>query len=85
MYGRDTFSILIDSWCVQSDQISRVAADFALVTFAQNLQLTEEQKQELIELLENKFRVTSIKNIDALLMRIEDNLGKSDVKTIDAF
>lgn len=76
-YGRDTFSslsLLIDSICVQSDYISKSTADFALVTFAQNLKLTEEQQAELIELLNEKFKVTSIKGIDSILRRVEDNL-----------
>ena len=87
-YGKDTFStfsILIDSWGAQRDPISKAVADFAIVTFAQNLKLTNEQRQELVDLLETKFKVTCIKNIDLLLTRIEDNLGKADVKVIDAF
>lgn len=76
-YGRDTFSsvsILIDSLCVQKDMYSKSLADFALVTFVQNLKLTEEQKQELLELLEEKFRVTSIRGIDLILERIHENM-----------
>lgn len=45
LYGRDTFSsvsLLIDSMVSQSDAISRQAADFALITFVQSLQLTDE-------------------------------------------
>lgn len=76
-YGRDTFSsvsILIDSLCVQKDMISKSLADFALVTFVQNLRLTDEQRQELWGLLEEKFRVTSIRGIDLILMRVRENL-----------
>ena len=76
-YGRDTFSsisLLIDSLCVQKDMYSKSLADFALVTFVQNLRLTEEQRQELMELLEEKFRVTSIRGIDLILGRIRENL-----------
>ena len=76
-YGRDTFSsvsILIDSLCVQKDMFSKSLADFALVTFVQNLKLTDEQRQELMDLLEEKFRVTSIRGIDLILMRIRENL-----------
>ena len=56
-YGRDTFSslsLLIDSIAIQQDSISKQTADFALVTFAQSLKLTENQKKELIELLNEK-------------------------------
>lgn len=76
-YGNDTFSsisLLIDSYCTQPDQISRATADFALVTFARNLNLTSEQQSELIELMDEKFKVTSIKGIDNILRRIKDNL-----------
>lgn len=79
-YGNDTFSstsLLIDSLCVQSDYNSKSTADFALVTFVQNLALTEEQQKELIELLYEKFQVTSIKGIDKILQRVKDNLSLS--------
>lgn len=77
-YGNDTFSsisLLIDSLCIQRDYISKAAADFALVTFVQNLALTKEQQSELMYLLNEKFKVTSIKGIDTILRRIEDNLS----------
>lgn len=76
-YGNDTFSsisLLIDSYCTQPDQISRATADFALVTFVRNLNLTGEQQAELTDLLHEKFKVTSIKGIDHILRRIDDNL-----------
>lgn len=77
-YGRDTFSsisLLIDSLCAQNDSISKSAADFALVTFVGNLKLTDEQQSELIELLEQKFKVTSIKGIDMILNRIKEHMA----------
>jgi hypothetical protein len=76
-YGKDTFSsisLLIDSFSVQQDPISRGVADYALITFAQNLQLTAEQRNELVNLLNEKFKVTSIKGIDLILQRVEENL-----------
>lgn len=76
-YGSDTFSsisLLIDSLTIQNDTISRSTADFALCTFVQNLQLTDEQRANLLQLLEEKFRVTSIKQIDSILERVRDNL-----------
>lgn len=77
-YGRDTFSsisLLIDSICVQKDYVSKTTADSALVTFVQNLKLTSEQKEEIITLLEQKFRVTSIKGIDSIINRVKDNIS----------
>ena len=76
-YGRDTFSsisLLIDSLCIQPDALSRGAADFALVTFVQQLSLTKEQAREMQDLLEEKFRVTSIRGIDLILDRVERSL-----------
>ena len=73
-YGRDTFSslsLLIDSIAIQQDSISKQTADFALVTFAQSLKLTENQKKELIELLNEKYMVSDIKSIDDILYRIK--------------
>lgn len=73
-YGRDTFSsisLLIDSLTTQKDALSKQAADFALITFAGALKLTEEQKRELIGLLEEKYLVTSIKAIDDILYRVK--------------
>ena len=81
-YGRDTFSsvsLLIDSMVSQSDAISRQAADFALITFAQSLQLTDEQKKELVELLNEKYMVTSIRGIDDILYRVKTALGNDDI------
>lgn len=80
-YGRDTFSsisLLIDSLNIQSDYISKAAADFALVTFVQNLKLTEEQQDELKELLDQKYMVSDIKKIDLILARVKSNLALND-------
>ena len=73
-YGRDCFSsisLLIDSLTTQKDAVSKSAADFALVTFSSHLTLTEEQKEELIELLEEKYMVTDIRAIDDILYRVK--------------
>lgn len=61
----------IDSIAIQQDSISKQTADFALVTFAQSLKLTENQKKELIELLNEKYMVSDIKSIDDILYRIK--------------
>ena len=88
-YGNDTFSsisLLIDSLCIQSDYNSKTVADFALVTFVQNLQLTEFQKKDLMNLLEQKFLVSSIKGITLILNRIRDSLNlSSDTINIESF
>ena len=61
----------IDSIAIQQDSISKQTADFALVTFAQSLKLTENQKKELIELLNEKYMVSDIKSMDDILYRRE--------------
>lgn len=96
-YGKDTFSsvsLLIDSINIQHDFISRGVADSALVTYVQNLNLTDCQQTELIQLLQEKYKVTSMKNVDLILKRIEDNLslayktvrsGEGELKKINSF
>ena len=86
-YGRDTFSsisLLIDSIAVQTDSICRQTADFALVTFTQSLKLTGEQKEELINLLDEKYLVSDIKSIDEILYRVKSSLLEDGV-TQDQF
>lgn len=76
-YGRDTFSslsVLIDSVCVQKDYVSKQLAGTMLTTFAGNLKLTDSQAEELKSLLDEKYKVTSIKGIDSILNRIKDSL-----------
>lgn len=85
-YGKDTFSsisLLVDSLCVQNDYISKSVADSALVTFVQNLRLTQEQQTEIKELLQEKYTVTSIKHIDLILSRIFENLSLSYNQELD--
>lgn len=77
-YGKDTFSsisLLIDSLTLQNDYVSKGAADFALVTYAQNLSLTQTQKEDLENLLTEKYKVTAIKKIDLILDRVISNLS----------
>ncbi|KSV58767.1 hypothetical protein ASU35_11785 [Acetivibrio ethanolgignens] len=78
-------SLLIDSITVQTDFISRSAADLALVTFVKSLKLTEEQCKELVYLLEQKFSVTSIKGIDLILDRIKVYLQPIGLNNLDVF
>lgn len=80
-YGRDTFSsisLLIDSIAVQTGSISKQTADFALVTFVQSLKLTDEQKTDLIGLLDEKYKVSDIKSIDYILYRVKSALNEDD-------
>lgn len=82
-YGRDTFSsvsLLIDSLVTQNDMISKRVAAFALDEFVSSLMLTVEQKQELIGLLEEKFRVTSIRGISTILTRVYDVLLQGNIQ-----
>lgn len=89
-YGRDVFSsisLLIDSLVIQTDANSKQVADFALITFVQSLNLTDNQRHELISLLDDKYKVSSIMAIGDILYRVktilcnsetEDMLGKQD-------
>ena len=72
-YGRDTFSgisLLIDSVSVQKDALSRGVAISMLEIFVTNLKLSDSQKEELFMLLNEKYSVTSIKNIGTILDRV---------------
>lgn len=75
--GRDSFSnvsALIDSVCIQNDYVSKKIADFALVTYLRNLWLTRELRCELLNLLEEKYTYSGIKDINLLLDRVKTNL-----------
>ena len=78
---------MIDSLVIQTDANSKQVADFALITFVQSLNLTDNQRHELISLLDDKYRVSSIMAIGDILYRVktilcnsetEDMLGKQD-------
>ena len=45
---------MIDSLVIQTDANSKQVADFALITFVQSLNLTDNQRHELISLLDDK-------------------------------
>lgn len=60
--------------------ISKRVAAFALDEFVSSLMLTVEQKQELIGLLEEKFRVTSIRGISTILTRVYDVLLQGNIQ-----
>lgn len=72
-YGRDTFSsisLLIDSVAVQKDAMSKGVAVSMLEIFVSGLRLSYEQRDELFTLLNEKYAVTSIRNISILLDRV---------------
>ena len=60
---KDIFSSI--SLLIQTDANSKQVADFALITFVQSLNLTDNQRHELISLLDDKYRVSSIMAIAA--------------------
>ncbi|MBO5228434.1 MAG: hypothetical protein J6B39_05525, partial [Lachnospiraceae bacterium] len=55
--------------------IGKKVADFALVTYVENLLIDEDQSKELIELLDEKYKVKSQKGIEFIIDRIKDGLG----------
>ena len=69
-YGEDTFlavSLLIDSIIKQrKGPLGKIPADFALVTFVENLRLNGIQQQELIHLITEKYK--DIPEIEANLI-----------------
>ena len=76
-YGNTVFSnisLLIDNLAMQKSLIGKKVADFALITYVDHLLITTEQAHELIELLDEKYKVKSQKNIEVILERIYDNL-----------
>lgn len=76
-YGNTVFSnisLLIDNLAMQKSLIGKKVADFALITYVDHLLITSEQTHELIELLDEKYKVKSQQNIEVILERIYDNL-----------
>jgi hypothetical protein len=76
-YGNNVFSnisLLIDNMAIQNGIIGKKVADFALVTYVDHLMLDEMQINELSELINEKYKVRSQKNIDLILNRIKDIL-----------
>jgi len=77
-YGNNVFSnisLLIDNMAMQKSVIGKKVADFALVTYVDHLMINEEQVNELIELMEEKYQVKSQKGIELILERIKDGLN----------
>lgn len=77
-YGNTIFSnisLLIDNLAMQKGVISKKAADFTLVTYVEHLYLEEAQARELISLLDERYKVSSQRNIDLILHRIKDGIS----------
>ena len=69
-YGNTVFSnisLLIDNLAMQKSVIGKKVADFALITYVDHLLITTEQAHELIELLDEKYKVKSLQ-IDFFLI-----------------
>lgn len=80
-YGKDTFetlSLLIDCLCLQADPISRAAADFAIVEYAKQLKLSDENRTDLLTSLTERYSVSSIRAFPDILNRIELALTSED-------
>lgn len=81
-YGKDTFSsmsLLVDSIRMQATPESRAVADMALVTFTENLKLTKEQRNDLLELLDDKYG-HSKEAVTFLLERIKTILLSGNIE-----
>ncbi len=77
-YGNTVFSnisLLIDNLAMQKSIIGKKVADFALVTYVDHLLIDAEQAKELIELLDEKYKVKSQRGIEFILERIKDGLS----------
>ena len=76
-YGNTVFSnisLLIDNLALQKSVIGKKAADFALVTYVDHLIFDDDQAKELIELLDEKYKVKSQRGLDLILERVKDGL-----------
>ena len=75
--GNDCFSnisLLVDSILVQRDVHSRQVADAVLCIYCNSLKLLESDKRELLETLQERFSVNSVRVMPELLERVERNL-----------
>ena len=93
-YGNTVFSnisLLIDNLALQKSTIGKKAADFALVTYIEHLILDDNQANELIELIDEKYKVKSQRGLELILERVKDGLeakmsqiGAKDLIAFDA-
>lgn len=76
-YGNTVFSnisLLIDNLALQKSTIGKKVADFALITYVDHLILDDDQANELIGLLDEKYKVKSQRGLDLILERVKDGL-----------
>lgn len=76
-YGNTIFSnisLLIDNMAIQKGNISKKVADFALITYVEHINIDMQHAKELVELLEDKYKVKSQKGIELILDRIKNGL-----------
>lgn len=76
-YGNTVFSnisLLIDNLAMQKSTIGKKAADFALVTYVEHLIVDKNQASELVDLIDEKYKVKSQKGLDLILDRVKDGL-----------
>ena len=71
--------MLIDNLAMQKSTIGKKVADFALITYVDHLFIDADQSQELIELLNEKYKVKSQKGIELILERIKDGLHAKQI------
>lgn len=79
-YGRDVFStisLLIDTSLAQNNSLSKRAADFALSSYIQSLRLTQDQKEELSELLEERYQVTASIKTPEIVTHVRSQILKT--------
>lgn len=72
-YGKSTFdtlSLLIDSLCIQRDPVSKKVVDFALIEFCSSLKLSTTDEVKLIDTLNERYRVSSVRAMPDILARI---------------
>lgn len=82
-YGNTVFSnvsLLIDNLAMQKSVIGKKVADFALITYVDHLLINTDQAKELVELLDEKYKVKSQKGIELILNRIKDNLEAKQIE-----
>ena len=76
-YGNDklsNISLLIDSFLIQDNQISREVSDSALCIYCSHLILTDNEKSELLDILKTRYSVNSSRIMPYLLERVENNI-----------
>jgi len=84
-YGNTIFSnitLLIDNLEMQNGPISKAAADFTLITYINNLYLTQEQASELIDVLSERYQLSPSRNFSMILNRVTDEIKATANKTV---